>query len=56
MLKLNKFQKFKKRQGPLVLIIMDGIGIGKNNDGNAKYLARTPNLDYLHRIEPRAPL
>jgi len=47
MLKLQKNQKFNKKQGPLVLIIMDGIGIGKNNEGNAKYLARTPNLDYL---------
>ncbi len=47
MLSLKKNNKFKRRQGPLVLIIMDGVGIGKDNEGNAKFLARTPNLDRL---------
>lgn len=39
----NKF----KRNGALVFIIMDGMGIGKENDGNAFFLARTPVLDKL---------
>lgn len=38
-----------KRRGPLVLIIMDGFGIGRENDGNAYFLARTPVLDRLTR-------
>ena len=36
-----------KRKGPLVLIIMDGVGIGKENEGNAFHLAKTPVLDRL---------
>src|SRR5512136_626253 len=35
------------RKGPLVLIIMDGVGIGPENEGNAYCLARTPVLDNL---------
>ena len=35
------------RKGPLVFVIMDGMGIGLSNEGNAFYLARTPNLDRL---------
>lgn len=46
---LQKNHKFKGRGGPLVLIIMDGIGIGQDNDCNALYLARTPNLDRLKK-------
>ncbi|MBN2041717.1 MAG: 2,3-bisphosphoglycerate-independent phosphoglycerate mutase [Spirochaetes bacterium] len=47
MFNLKKNKKFTRRQGPVVLIIMDGVGIGKQNEGNAKFLARTPNLEYL---------
>ena len=47
MLTLQKKRGFRGRTGPLALVIMDGFGIGKNNDGNALYLARTPNLDNL---------
>jgi len=36
-----------KRNGPLVLVIMDGMGIGKDNEGNAFFLARTPNISSL---------
>lgn len=32
-------------KGPIVLAIMDGVGIGKENDANALYLARTEFLD-----------
>jgi len=41
-----------KRKGPLVLVIMDGMGIGEQNEGNAFFLARTPNLDYLMKRCP----
>jgi len=46
-LTLNKLSAFHGRKGPLLLIIMDGIGIGKNDDSNAVYLADTPVLDRL---------
>ncbi len=41
-----------KRKGPLVLVIMDGVGIGKENEGNAFFLARTPNLSTLIKTFP----
>jgi 2,3-bisphosphoglycerate-independent phosphoglycerate mutase len=41
-----------KRKGPLVLVIMDGMGIGAENEGNAFYLARTPTLDLLRKQYP----
>jgi 2,3-bisphosphoglycerate-independent phosphoglycerate mutase len=45
-----------KRKGALVLVIMDGVGIGKENEGNAFYLARTPVLDRLMRDCPYTTL
>lgn len=50
-LELKKLESFNGRKGPLLLIIMDGIGIGKNDDSNAVNLADTPNLDRLSEIE-----
>ena len=46
-LHLKKLKNFKGRKGPLLFIIMDGVGIGKNDDSNAVYLAKTPTLDKL---------
>jgi len=46
-LTLKKLASFSGRDGPVVLIIMDGIGIGKENNNNAFYLAKTPFLDKL---------
>ena len=46
-LHLKKLQNFHGRKGPLLLVIMDGIGIGKPDETNAVWLARTPNLDQL---------
>ena len=46
-LSLKKMSGFNGRKGPLLLIIMDGIGIGKNDDSNAVWLANTPVLDRL---------
>lgn len=36
-----------KLPGPLVLVVMDGIGEAPKDEGNAVALARTPNLDAL---------
>jgi 2,3-bisphosphoglycerate-independent phosphoglycerate mutase len=49
-LKLNKLENFSGRKGPLLLIIMDGIGINKPGENNAVYLAKTPNLDKLFTV------
>lgn len=47
---------FVRRNGPLVLIIMDGMGVGQHDEGNAFYLARTPVLDSLNNNCPSATL
>ena len=46
MKKLNKLNKIK-RQGPVVLIIMDGMGIDSADWGDAFFHARTPVYDNL---------
>ena len=35
--------------GPLLLVVMDGVGVGPPDEGNAVHLARTPTLDALRR-------
>ena len=44
---LKKSTHFKKNPGPLVLIILDGVGIGKKDNSNAVHIAHTPCLDLL---------
>ncbi len=34
-------------QGPVVLVVMDGVALGPQDEGNAVMLARTPHLDRL---------
>jgi len=46
-LKLKPLEKFNSRKGPVVLIIMDGVGIAPASDANAVHLAHTPFLDSL---------
>ena len=53
---LKKINGYKPHEGPIVMIIMDGIGLGKPNEGNAVYLADTPNLDYLMKNYPTLAL
>ncbi|HNX60250.1 MAG TPA: 2,3-bisphosphoglycerate-independent phosphoglycerate mutase, partial [Spirochaetota bacterium] len=45
--KLAKNTKFAGRKGPVVLIVMDGMGVAPDTDGNAFAKARTPLLDSL---------
>ncbi|MFO7795943.1 MAG: 2,3-bisphosphoglycerate-independent phosphoglycerate mutase [Promethearchaeati archaeon] len=45
--KLEKLDSFSGREGPLTLIIMDGIGLGEKTETNAFYRANTPFLDKL---------
>lgn len=37
---------------PVVLLILDGWGVGENNDNNPIYLANTPNMDYYFKEYP----
>lgn len=46
-LNLKKLKFFHGRKGPLLLIIMDGLGIGRKDETNAIFRADTPNLDKL---------
>jgi 2,3-bisphosphoglycerate-independent phosphoglycerate mutase len=56
MLTLTELKKYQPGKGPLLLIIMDGIGIGKENEGNARFLARMPNLNRLMSACPYVQL
>ncbi len=53
---LKKRQRFTGRPGPLMLVIMDGIGEGPDNEGNAVRLAHTPTLDRIRRHYPMVQL
>ena len=47
MIKLNKSTKFEGVKGPLLTIVMDGVGIAPDNGANAIAAAHTPTLDML---------
>ena len=49
---LKKSEKFGGIGGPLVCVVMDGIGIAGENQGNAVWLANTPTLDTLKSSYP----
>ncbi|MCU0694106.1 MAG: 2,3-bisphosphoglycerate-independent phosphoglycerate mutase [Polyangiaceae bacterium] len=44
---LRRHSKFQARRGPVMICVMDGIGLGAENEGNAVHLARTPTIDWL---------
>ena len=37
----------QRRPGPVLLVVMDGVGVGPGDGGDAVALARTPTLDRL---------
>ena len=45
-----------KREGPVVLVIMDGVGYGKYQEGDAVKAAMTSNLDQLLSSCPNTKL
>jgi len=53
---LERSKKFEGVKGPLVCVVMDGIGLAPAGEGNAVSLARTPNLDRLYNNYPMRPL
>ena len=44
---LKRLETFSGPEGPVVLCIMDGVGIGKGDAGDMVSKASTPNLDWL---------
>ena len=46
---LKKMKNFQSRPGPLLFIIMDGMGIGKQDESDGVFMARTPVLDRLFK-------
>lgn len=46
-LELPHIKNFAGRQGPVLLIIMDGVGLGKRDESDGVFLAKTPTLDDL---------
>lgn len=46
-LQLKPLKTFTPRQGPVLLIIMDGVGIGRRDETDGVFLAKTPCLDQL---------
>ncbi|HUQ05043.1 MAG TPA: 2,3-bisphosphoglycerate-independent phosphoglycerate mutase [Kofleriaceae bacterium] len=53
---LRKHRTWPGLRGPLVLAILDGVGIGTGDEGDAVKLARTPTLDRLWVPGARASL
>jgi len=47
--KLARHPSFAGVRGPVVACILDGVGIGRHDESDAVWLARTPHLDALAR-------
>ncbi len=54
--KLKQWKQFSGRQGPLLIVVMDGVGIGKQDETDAVFQARTPCLDHLFNTCPHLQL
>src|SRR3954454_778891 len=44
---LKKHPRFAGVPGPVLVCVMDGVGHGHHDEGDAVWLARTPALDFL---------
>ena len=53
---LKKNPKMNKRRGPVLLVIMDGVGYGKYPDGDAVAHSKMPNLRALENSCPHTKL
>ena len=53
---LKKSTLFEGVKGPLLTIVMDGVGLAPDTAGNAVKSAYTPNLDRLMQTYPMVPL
>ncbi len=55
-LTLRRHSRLSAPKGPVVLLILDGVGVGARDEFDAVELARTPNLDLLLRTGLRTSL
>ncbi len=53
---LKKLQGFEGVKGPVVTVVMDGVGLAAETAGNAVFAAYTPTLDRLMREYPTVRL
>src|SRR5512136_1900349 len=53
---LRRLDGFAGRPGPVVIVVMDGVGLGRGDEGDAVALARTPTLDALRATCPQTTL
>jgi 2,3-bisphosphoglycerate-independent phosphoglycerate mutase len=53
---LMKHPSFSGVPGPVVVVVMDGVGVGMGDESDAVHLARTPVLDLLAREAPTTRL
>ncbi len=53
---LKRSAKFEAAKGPVLTIVMDGVGIGAQNESNAILAAHTPTLDFLEANCPKVAL
>ncbi len=53
---LRRQGRFPGMPGPVVVCVMDGVGIGRRDESDAVWLARTPTLDRLAREFPTGQL
>jgi 2,3-bisphosphoglycerate-independent phosphoglycerate mutase len=50
---LSKHPRFAGVAGPVVVVVMDGVGVGLGDESDAVHLARKPTLDALAREHPQ---
>ena len=53
---LKRSAKFETPKGPVLTVVMDGVGIGAQNESNAILAAHTPTLDMLDATCPKVTL
>lgn len=53
---LEKHPAFAGVSGPVLVVVMDGVGYGHHNESDAVWLARKPTLDRLHKQCPQVRL
>lgn len=51
-MKLEPSKRFPPSKGPIVTIVLDGVGISPRDEGDAVKTARTPTLDALRALYP----
>ncbi len=55
-MKLERSTKTQVSQGPVLLVVMDGVGLGRKDDWDAVHQARTPTLHHLWATCPHTML